>query len=113
MGDTENSRQVRLSGGCHCGAIRYAVEAKAHQIVHCHCSICRRTQGSVFSTYAEVPRQALVIGQGHAELATFTSSAGVHRRFCRGCGCHLLFEDDRTPDVVWYTPATLDGGHPG
>ena len=113
MSDPGRSGKVSLVGGCHCGAIRYVVKAKAHQIQHCHCSICRRTQGSVFATYAEVSRQAFVIEQGHLDLATFESSAVVRRRFCRRCGCHLLLEDDRTPQVVWYTPATLDDGHPG
>ena len=67
----------------------------------------------MFATYAEVSRQAFVIEQGYLDLATFESSAVVRRRFCRRCGCHLLLEDDRTPQVVWYTPATLDDGHPG
>jgi hypothetical protein len=113
MSDPENSCEAWLSGGCHCGAIRYAVKARARQIQHCHCSICRRTQGSLFATYAEVSRDAFVVCQGHAELATFVSSASVRRRFCPGCGCHLLLEDDRTPDAVWYTPTTLDAGYPG
>ncbi|HXV24614.1 MAG TPA: GFA family protein [Alphaproteobacteria bacterium] len=113
MADLCLSPDTRLAGGCHCGAVRYVVEAAAHQIQHCHCSICRRTQGAVFATYAAVSRGAIVVEQRQAALATFVSSAAVRRQFCRNCGCHLLLEDDRTPDLIWYTPATLDRGRPG
>ncbi len=113
MADPRLSRKDWLAGGCHCGAVRYAVEPRARQIQHCHCSICRRTQGAVFATYAAVAREALVVEQGQRALASFASSSAVRRRFCRYCGCNLLLEDDRTPDVIWYTPATLDHGYPG
>ncbi len=113
MADPCLSRNDRLAGGCHCGAVRYAVEASAHQVQHCHCSICRRTQGAVFATYAAVAREAIAVEQSEPALTTFASSSEVRRQFCRHCGCHLLLEDDRTPDVIWYTPATLDHGYPG
>src|SRR5262245_25617643 len=37
--------QAMITGGCHCGAIRYQVEGEA--IVHalCHCTDCRRHAG--------------------------------------------------------------------
>ena len=52
-------------GGCHCGQLRYAVEAPLDDIAHCHCSICRRTTGGIVTTWATVP------------LASFRWTAGT------------------------------------
>ena len=99
-------------GRCQCGAGRYRVEAAAGALYHGHCSMCRRCHGTLFATYATVPRERLFVERGAENLATYDSSAEVHRHFCRTCGCQLLLDDDRWPDLRWYTPGTCDG-HPG
>lgn len=101
-----------ISGHCQCGAVRYSVHAPAVDLYHCHCSICRRCHGTVFTTYATVPAETLVIEQGADNLTTYDSSAIVHRHFCRTCGCQLFIDVDEKPELRWYTPATADG-HPG
>jgi hypothetical protein len=102
-----------LLGGCQCGAVRYRVEAAAHEIYHCHCSMCRKLHGALFATWAIVPHGDLTVTQGQDALATFESSPGVRRRFCRTCGSQLFCEIDSDPDFDWFTPGTLDGGaHP-
>ena len=103
-----------IKGGCQCGAVRYSVHAPAQEMYHCHCSICRKSHGTLFATYATVPREHLRIDHGAANLVTYSSSPDVHRHFCGTCGCQLLLDDDRWPDLKWFTPGTLDGGeHPG
>src|SRR6185436_21172062 len=38
---------MHLEGSCHCGAVRFSVEAMSPvPFLHCHCSICRKTAGS-------------------------------------------------------------------
>ena len=38
---------MRLKGSCHCGAVRFTVEAQSPvPFMRCHCSICRKTAGS-------------------------------------------------------------------
>ena len=38
---------MRLQGSCHCGAVRFSVEANSPvPFMHCHCSVCRKTAGS-------------------------------------------------------------------
>jgi hypothetical protein len=40
-------RVMQLEGSCHCGAVRFSVEAMSPvPFLHCHCSICRKTAGS-------------------------------------------------------------------
>lgn len=103
-----------LEGGCQCGAVRYRVAAAASEVYHCHCSMCRKLHGALFATWAIVPRGRVEVTRGQDALATYESSPGVRRRFCRNCGCQLFSEIDSDPDFDWFTPGTLDGGvHPG
>lgn len=67
----------------------------------------------MFASYAAVSRGAVSITTGLCHLAEFASSPAVRRYFCRNCGCQLLIEDDRGPQLTWYAAATLDSGHPG
>ena len=54
------------------------------------------------------------IDEGEENLTSFETPPGIHRQFCRTCGCSLLYYLDDLPDIVFYYPATLDGGvHPG
>ena len=101
-----------IQGRCQCGAVQYRVTAPATDLYHCHCSMCRRVHGTLFATYAYVPRQALHIEKGADTLNTFDSSEQFHRRFCRTCGCQLFTDYDEEPEQIGYTPGTADG-HPG
>ena len=103
-----------LRGGCQCGAVRYAVRGPASAVIHCHCSMCRKLHGAVFASFAIALRDRIEIERGADNLATFESSEGVRRLFCRTCGCQLFCDMDDVPGERWFTPATLDGGaHPG
>jgi hypothetical protein len=101
-----------VTGHCQCGAVAFRVEAPPHDLYHCHCSMCRRCHGTVFATYALVPKAKLVVLKGADNLTVFDSSPGTHRRFCRTCGCQMFIDDDKVPDLRWYMPGTIDG-HPG
>ena len=101
-----------IHGHCQCGTVHYRVTAAAEELYHCHCSMCRRVHGTLFATYAYLPRETLRIEKGEDNLSTFDSSDQVHRRFCRTCGCQLFIDYDGEPDLIGYTPGTVDG-HPG
>jgi hypothetical protein len=101
-----------VTGHCQCGAVAYRVDAPPHDIYHCHCSMCRRCHGTVFATYALVPRDKLTILKGADNLTTYDSSKGVHRKFCKTCGCQMFIHDENRPEMRWYMPGTADN-HPG
>lgn len=101
-----------ITGHCQCGTVAYRVDTPPHDIYHCHCSMCRRCHGTVFATYALVKKEQLKIITGASNLTTFDSSPGVHRQFCRTCGCQMFIHDDNNPASVIYMPGTADG-HPG
>ncbi len=99
-----------LTGGCHCGAIRYTVGAPATDTHHCHCGICRKVQGALFVTLSTFPRDKFLFEKGANNLSTYDSSEKVHRNFCKSCGCHVTIDVDEAPDIVLITTGTLDGG---
>ncbi|MFO0996599.1 MAG: GFA family protein [Alphaproteobacteria bacterium] len=101
-----------VRGHCQCGAVRFRITKPAVRTYHCHCSMCRRCHGTMFATYALAPRDGLVIESGRDNLATFASSKGNNRRFCKTCGCQVFIDVDSKPDLVWTMPGIMDG-HPG
>lgn len=99
-----------LRGGCLCGKVRFEITAPAHDVYHCHCSICRKLQDALYPTYAVVAREAFRLLAGQGEMATFDSSPGTHRHFCRSCGSHVWEEVERRPQEIWFSAGVLDDG---
>lgn len=101
--------EIKLSGGCHCGAVRYALQASPLAVQHCHCESCRKTTGAMHATVG-VMRQDKVEIEGEENLTKYRTSPGFEQQFCRTCGCNLFaFDDD--DDIYFYVDLpTLDGG---
>jgi len=99
-----------LQGGCLCGRVRFEITKPAHDVYHCHCSICRKLQGALYPTYAVVARDGFRLLSDRSEQKTVDSSKGTHRHFCRTCGSHVWEEVERKPDAIWFSVGTLDDG---
>jgi hypothetical protein len=80
---------VVLTGGCQCGAVRYALHEWPSNPHICHCRMCQKAFGSFFAPLTGVPRDKFEITRG--ALATFMSSDQAERGFCRNCGTPLSF----------------------
>lgn len=78
----------KITGGCFCGQNKYEITKPAVDTHHCHCSICRRLQGAPFVTLSIFPKSGFKWTAG-GDLATFHSSAKVHRHRCKNCGTPL------------------------
>lgn len=103
-----------LDGGCHCGSVRYTLRAAPLSVQHCHCSRCRKVYGQLTAQGAVIRSDDLHIVKGETNLTTYFSSPSFGSRFCRTCGCHLFAFEDSEADLMYFAPATLDGGvHPG
>ncbi|WP_027134394.1 GFA family protein [Geminicoccus roseus] len=83
----EGGRRI-LTGGCLCGAIRYAVTDRFSYALNCHCSDCRRATGSAFKPFAGIERDRLRITQGRDSLLLRGDEA-AHDACCRRCGSLL------------------------
>ncbi len=93
-----------ITGGCQCGAVRYALSDTPRSTV-CHCRMCQRAVGNVFAALAMVPKSAVTWTRGEPTL--YASSNVAKRGFCRDCGTPLTFAfDDR--DRMEVTIGSLD-----
>ena len=77
------------TGGCQCGAVSYALNAKPFSADFCHCRMCQRAVGNVFATLAPVHKDRIRWPKGPP--AFFRSSSAAQRGFCRDCGTPLTF----------------------
>lgn len=77
------------SGGCQCGAVRYALFAEPANASICHCRMCQKAFGSFFAPLAGVSMSDFAVTRG--SLSTFKSSSAVERGFCNACGTPLTF----------------------
>jgi hypothetical protein len=80
---------LRLSGGCQCGAVRYALLQQPDNPHICHCRMCQKAFGSFFAPLTGVPLDKFEVTRG--ALAIFMSSDQTERGFCRDCGTPLSF----------------------
>ena len=103
----EEREDVRITGGCQCGAVRYALHRRPRRPCICHCRMCQKASGNLFGSFAGVPARHFELTRG--TLAVFRTSEEGERCFCSACGTPLAW---RTPvgDWVSVTIGSLD--HP-
>jgi hypothetical protein len=77
-----------------------AISREPGPIELCHCSMCRRANGSAFSANAELPASAVTVLSGLEFLTSFESSPGHERLFCAKCGSPIFSRTKANPSVV-------------
>ncbi len=95
-------------GGCHCGAVRFEVEAHENPVVQeCNCSICSKAG----FLHLIVPASRFRLLQGADSLATYTFGQGVARHlFCKVCGIKSFYVPRSNPDGFSVNVRCLDEG---
>jgi len=94
-----------LTGGCQCGAVRYALKAEPTHGSICHCRMCQKASGNYFMAFTTVKNDAIAWTRGKPGI--FKSSELVERGFCPQCGTPLSFRYlDR--DYIAVTVGSLD-----
>ncbi len=104
------TRKALHSGGCQCGARRYALFTAPTRAHLCHCRMCQKAVGGPFAALAVVKRGDFAWTRGAP--AIFKSSSRVARGFCPDCGTPLTFQDLDAQDLdtgrINFTIASLD-----
>jgi len=91
------------TGSCLCGTVRYEVSGPYQWMAHCHCSMCRKHHGSLFSTTLGVAPENFRWLQGEDAVSRFRSSPTYERAFCSHCGSVL-------PDTIGSVVVVPAGG---
>lgn len=93
-------------GGCHCGKVRFEVEAPATiDADQCNCSICRMS-GYLHLIVAKDDFK-LISGQDAIETYTFNTGVAQHY-FCRHCGVKSFYVPRSHPDGISVNVHCLD-----
>ena len=95
-------------GGCHCGAVRFEVEAPAVlEAYECNCSICAKTA----FLHLIVPEARFRLLAGAEALTTYTFNTGVAKHlFCGACGVKAFYRPRSNPDGWSVNARCLDAG---
>jgi hypothetical protein len=95
-------------GGCHCGRVRFEVDAPAEmEALDCNCSICRMT--GFLHLIVPAARFRLLSGREDLTEYTFNTGAAKHR-FCRHCGIKSYYVPRSHPDGIDVNVRCLDSG---
>ncbi|MEM7689365.1 MAG: GFA family protein [Pseudomonadota bacterium] len=87
---------VKVSGGCHCGAVRFeALSERAPHMLDCNCSIC--SASGYLHLFVPHDRFMLVSGRDHLTSYRFGSGQADHL-FCRICGVKSFYQPKSHPD---------------
>ncbi len=78
------------TGGCLCGAVRYAVSGPLRPVVACHCTQCRRQTGHYLAATAARRRDFVL--RKDSGLKWYAASGAARRGFCAECGSTLFWE---------------------
>jgi len=83
-------------GGCHCGRVKFEVEAPAEiEALECNCSICAKSG----FLHLIVPKNKLTLIQGSEFLSIYEFNSGVAKHlFCRICGIKSFYVPRSNPD---------------
>ncbi len=99
------------TGGCHCGAVRFEIEAPADiSASDCNCSICAKAG----FLHLFVSRKNFRLLSGEEDLTTYTFNTGVAKHtFCSHCGVKSFYVPRSHPDgysvnVRCLDPETID-----
>jgi hypothetical protein len=92
-----------LTGGCQCGAVRFALSAPPLKVSICHCRMCQKASGAPFASLADIDRNDFAWTRG--QPAAFRSSSIAERDFCRDCGTPLSFRRNDGPRIEILTGA--------
>jgi len=96
-----------MQGGCHCGRVRFEVDAApGFEVLDCNCSICRMTG----FLHLIVPASRFRLLSGADELVEYTFNTGAAKhRFCGHCGIKSFYVPRSHPHGFSVNARCLDG----
>ena len=82
---------MKITGGCHCGKVRYQAEADPARSFICHCTDCQKISGSAYRTLVQVSEDTFRLTSGKLKSYVKTADSGNDRpqEFCSDCGAHI------------------------
>jgi len=82
----EYAEPVTATGGCLCGAVRFALHGPLPPVGMCHCSKCRRASGVASNAILNVRKERFEWLAGQDHWREFRTASGWGSFFCPTCG---------------------------
>jgi hypothetical protein len=93
-------------GQCHCGAVKYEVEAPEDlEVSECNCSICSKS--GYIHLIVPASKFKLLSGKNNLETYTFDTHEAKHM-FCKTCGVKSFYIPRSHPNGVSVNMRCLD-----
>lgn len=98
-----------LTGGCGCGAVRFAIDAPLGRATYCHCTRCQRRTGTAASAQARMAPGSLRILAGEERIGAWEPEGGWPKLFCTACGSALFSRSPRDAAIMSVRLGAIDG----
>ncbi len=91
-----------LTGGCQCGAVRYAHDGAPLALYVCHCRECRKQSASAFGLSLDIARAGFRLTRGQPLMWSRVADSGRTRDcfYCPDCGSRLWHESDGSETIT-------------
>lgn len=97
------------TGGCACGALRYAITGEPLLMNDCQCRDCQRKSGTGHGSYLSFLGAKLVLEGQATRWGIVADSGNVKTRaFCPTCGSPVYMTFAAMPDLFTVHAASLD-----
>ena len=92
-------------GSCHCGAVRYEINAVIDRVTECNCSICSK-KGVL---HRRVTAENFRLLSDESQLGTYQFGTKIAKHhFCKVCGIHTFSRPRAAPEEYTVNVRTLD-----
>jgi hypothetical protein len=83
---------MKITGRCHCGAVRYQAEVDIERVEICHCTDCQQLSGSAFRVIVPAIPGTFRLLEGTITEYVKTADSGNRRvqGFCPVCGSSVF-----------------------
>ncbi len=82
-------------GKCLCGGVQIQLAGEISDIIHCHCSLCRKNSGTAYATNGFVNSADFSVVRGEELLSIFSFKPGRNRHFCSACGSPVYSSNEQ------------------
>jgi hypothetical protein len=77
--------------------VQIQISGEISDIIHCHCSLCRKNSCTAFATNGFINAADFEIISGEDNLSIFSFKPGRNRHFCSNCGSPVYSSNEQEP----------------
>jgi hypothetical protein len=103
------NKNIKISGGCFCGNIRYEITDEVIKTGVCHCHSCQHLSGGSSWPFIVVKTEAIKISGNLKEFSRVGGSGHkIHAGFCPECSTTLFGRPELWPHILTVSASSLD-----